>query len=79
MSARRPDPPATMSDAQLIKALVASLEKARPYVAKFDGDRWARIELVFIDSALAQARRREQRRSNPLLTPEQRQGDWHTE
>ena len=79
MSARRPVPPATMSDAQLIKALVARLEKARPYVAKFDENPFARVELVLIDGALAQAKRREQRRTNPLLTPEQRQGDWHTE
>ena len=71
--------PATISDEKLIKALVSALQAARHYVAKFDEDRWARIELVFIDSALAQAKRREQRRTNPLLTPEQRLADWDTE
>jgi hypothetical protein len=69
----------TMNDEQLIEALVERLEKARPYVAKFDENRLVRVELVLIDKTLAQAERRKLRRTNPLLTPEGRRGDWHTE
>ena len=36
MSGRKQDPPATMSDAQLIKALVSALKAARHYVVLRD-------------------------------------------
>ena len=35
-----------------------ALQDARPYIAKFEEDRFVRVKLVMIDKTLAQAERR---------------------